>query len=145
MRVDMRPRFKLKETIVAKGYDNQLTIPYRGRSFEKTFDKGSIVVGQKRTISNDKGDEQTIFSVIEAEAKNTIDRSTKEPYTGRVEFALDPTKVEMIQMYVQTDPMSEPTKSSAPSTSKLFGAYNKNLILVVLAVAGYFAYKKLKK
>jgi len=43
------------------------------------------------------------------------------------------------------EPMSEPTKSSTPSTSKLFGAYNKNLILVVLAVAGYFAYKKLKK
>ena len=39
----------------------------------------------------------------------------------------------------------EPTKSSEPSTSKLFGAYNKNLILVVLAVAGYFAYKKFKK
>jgi hypothetical protein len=39
----------------------------------------------------------------------------------------------------------EPTKSSTPSTSKLFGAYNKNLILVVLAVAGYFAYKKFKK
>jgi hypothetical protein len=39
----------------------------------------------------------------------------------------------------------ELTKSSTPSTSKLFGAYNKNLILVVLAVAGYFAYKKFKK
>ena len=39
----------------------------------------------------------------------------------------------------------EPTKSLAPSTSKLFGTYNKNLILVVLAVAGYFAYKKFKK
>jgi len=38
-----------------------------------------------------------------------------------------------------------PPTSSTPSTSKLFGAYNKNLILVVLAVAGYFAYKKLKK
>jgi hypothetical protein len=44
-----------------------------------------------------------------------------------------------------TEPMSEPAKSSTPSTSKLFGAYNKNLILVVLAVAGYFAYKKFKK
>lgn len=38
-----------------------------------------------------------------------------------------------------------PTKSEEKSTSKLFGAYNKNLILVVLAVAGYFAYKKFKK
>jgi hypothetical protein len=44
-----------------------------------------------------------------------------------------------------TVPISEPAKSSTPSTSKLFGAYNKNLILVVLAVAGYFAYKKFKK
>ena len=38
-----------------------------------------------------------------------------------------------------------PSKSSAPLTSKLFGAYNKNLILAVLLVAGYFAYKKFKK
>ena len=145
MRVDMRPRVKLKETIVAKGYENEITFPYKGKSLEKTFDKGSIVVGQTRTISNAKGYEQIIFSVIETRAENTIDKSTKEPYTGRVEFALDPTKVEMIQNNATTDPMSEPTKSSEPSTSKLFGAYNKNLILVVLAVAGYFAYKKFKK
>ena len=49
-----------------------------------------------------------------------------------------------IPFYKELD-SNEPTKSSAPSTSKLFGAYNKNLILVVLAVAGYFAYKKFKK
>ena len=50
-----------------------------------------------------------------------------------------------VEKQTTSDPMSEPTKSSTPSTSKLFGAYNKNLILVVLAVAGYFAYKKFKK
>ena len=145
MRVDVRPRFKLKETIVAQGYENEIAIPYKGKRLEKTFDKGSVVIGQNRTISNGKDFEQTIFSVIETQAQNTIDKSTKEPYTGRVEFALDPNKVEIIKNNATTEPMSEPAKSSTPSTSKLFGAYNQNLILVVLAVAGYFAYKKFKK
>jgi hypothetical protein len=57
----------------------------------------------------------------------------------------EPARAIPIGQAPTTDPMSEPTKSSTPSTSKLLGAYNQNLILVVLAVAGYFAYKKFKK
>lgn len=38
-----------------------------------------------------------------------------------------------------------PTKSGNAFFSKLAGAYNKNLIVAVVLVAGYFAYKKFKK
>jgi hypothetical protein len=140
MRVDTRPRFEVNEKIVAKGFENEITIPYKGKALEKTFEKGTIVVGQLKNFGG-----QDIFSVSEYEAVNTIDKDTKKPYTGKAEFALDLTKGKVIKYGETTEPMSEPTKSSTPSTSKLFGAYNKNLILVVLAVAGYFAYKKFKK
>jgi hypothetical protein len=38
-----------------------------------------------------------------------------------------------------------PTKGKEDITKKLLGAYNKNLIIAVVLVAGYFAYKKFKK
>jgi len=38
-----------------------------------------------------------------------------------------------------------PTKSGDAFFPKLAGAYNKNLIIAVVLVAGYFAYKKFKK
>jgi len=38
-----------------------------------------------------------------------------------------------------------PTKSGDAFFAKLAGAYNKNLIIAVVLVAGYFAYKKFKK
>jgi hypothetical protein len=42
----------------------------------------------------------------------------------------------------QTD---SPQKGKEDTTKKLLGAYNKNLIIAVVLVAGYFAYKKFKK
>jgi hypothetical protein len=38
-----------------------------------------------------------------------------------------------------------PTKGKEDITKKLLGAYNQNLIIAVVLVAGYFAYKKFKK
>ena len=38
-----------------------------------------------------------------------------------------------------------PVKGKEDTTKKLLGAYNKNLIIAVVLVAGYFAYKKFKK
>jgi hypothetical protein len=40
---------------------------------------------------------------------------------------------------------SMPKKEKEPFYKKLAGAYNKNLIIAVVLVAGYFAYKKFKK
>jgi hypothetical protein len=41
--------------------------------------------------------------------------------------------------------LKSPTKSGVSIFRKLAGAYNKNLIVAVVLVAGYFAYKKFKK
>ena len=38
-----------------------------------------------------------------------------------------------------------PTKSGSSVFKKLAGAYNKNLIIAVVLIGGYFAYKKFKK
>ena len=38
-----------------------------------------------------------------------------------------------------------PTKSGVPIFKKLAGAYNQNLIIAVVLIGGYFAYKKFKK
>ena len=59
MMIDTRPRYRVKEKIIAKGYENEITIPYKGKSLEKIFDKGSIVVGQTKNIGG-----QNIFSVF---------------------------------------------------------------------------------
>ena len=42
-------------------------------------------------------------------------------------------------------PANTPTKSGSSVFKKLAGAYNKNLIIAVVLVGGYFAYKKFKK
>ena len=41
--------------------------------------------------------------------------------------------------------VNAPVKGKEDTTKKLLGAYNKNLIIAVFLVAGYFAYKKFKK
>ena len=38
-----------------------------------------------------------------------------------------------------------PKKGKEDITKKLLGAYNQNLIIAVVLVGGYFAYKKFKK
>ena len=38
-----------------------------------------------------------------------------------------------------------PTKGKEDISKKLLGAYNQNLIIAVVLVGGYFAYKKYKK
>jgi hypothetical protein len=157
MRVDMRPRYRVKEKIIAKGYENEITIPYKGKSLEKIFDKGSIVVGQTKNIGG-----QNIFSVIETSTENTFDKDTKQPFVGRVEFALDPSKLEIFDARQEAQKQIEeaikqqanqntqaPTKNRDSISKSLFkkiaGSYNQNLIIAGLLVAGYFAYKKFKK
>lgn len=46
---------------------------------------------------------------------------------------------------VVSDAPAPPTKSGDAFFPKLAGSYNKNLIIAVVLVAGYFAYKKFKK
>lgn len=137
MRVDTRPKYKVKEKIVAKGVENY-TIPYRGKVLEKTLDKGVIVIGNESNINGQK-----IVIVQETIAENTFDKDTKQPFTGMVYFSLDPSKLEKIQQVVNEP--APPTKTGVSIYRKLAGAYNKNLIVAVVLVAGYFAYKKFKK
>jgi len=140
MRVDTRPRYKLKETIVAKGMEN-FTLPYKGKVLEKTFDKGVIVIGN---LSN--YDRQNLFVVQETIAKDTIDKDTKQPFTGMVYFVIDPTKLEKIEEVENaTDNPPIKTESIDSKIQKITGAYNQNLIIALILVAGYFAYKKFKK
>ena len=46
---------------------------------------------------------------------------------------------------INKNEIAPPTKSDSPFSAKLLGAYNQNLIIAVVLVAGYFAYKKFKK
>jgi hypothetical protein len=151
MRVDTRPKYKVKEKIVAKGVENY-TIPYKGKILEKTFDKGVILIGNESNINGQK-----IVIVQETIAENTFDKDTKQPFTGMVYFTLDPSKLEIFDakeeakkqiqdaLKQQANPTNVPTKTGVSIYRKLAGAYNKNLIVAVVLVAGYFAYKKFKK
>lgn len=153
MRVDTRPRYKLKETIVAKGMEN-FTLPYKGKVLEKTFDKGVIVIGN---LSN--YDRQNLFVVQETIAKDTIDKDTKQPFTGMVYFVIDPTKLEKIEeenqqiSLVGNNDLTAEDKfyemlgiKKTPSGS--IGIQSRplgRLLVAVVLIAGYFAYKKYKK
>jgi hypothetical protein len=171
MMIDLRPRYIVKENIIAKGYENEITIPYKGKSLEKIFDKGSIVVGQTKNIGG-----QNIFSVFEISTGNTFDKDTKQPFFGRVEFALDPSKLEIFDAKKETEnqiavkPTSESVKQQNLQLQKnsdvltaedkfyeMLGIKKTNggwgiqsrplgrLLVAVVLVAGYFAYKKFKK
>jgi hypothetical protein len=76
------------DIIIANGYENALTIPYKGKVLEKTFPKGIKINGIE---NNSMG--QKIILVDENTATNTIDKDTKIPYKGKAQFALDPNKL----------------------------------------------------
>jgi hypothetical protein len=145
--------YKLKEKIVAKGMEN-MTIPYNGKVLEKTFDKGNIVSGNESNING-----QNIVIVQETIATNTFDKDTKKPYTGIVYFALDPIKLEKINMPETVMVMKNPDVLTAEDkfyeklgikyhNTHMFGVASRmkgRFYLAVVLVAGYFAYKKFKK
>jgi hypothetical protein len=138
MRVDMRPRYRVKEKIIAKGYENEITIPYKGKSLEKIFDKESIVVGQTKNIGG-----QNVFSVIENSSENTFDKDTKQPFIGRVEFALDPSKLEnIIEVQYKTETQGEPESDLQYYTSAKFLKRASYSIIPVALIGGYSYYKK---
>lgn len=147
MMIDTRPRYRVKENIIAKGYENEITIPYKGKSLEKIFDKGSIVVGQTKNIGG-----QNIFSVIEGATQNTFDKDTKQPFVGRVEFALDPSKLEIFDAKTEAKKLIEDAvgKGNAPinfpSTAKrTFLDEHKNHLIMIGVPLGFYAFSKYKK
>lgn len=134
MRVDVRPKYKLKETIVAKGMEN-FTLPYKGKVLEKTFDKGVIVIGN---LSN--YDRQNLFVVQETVAKDTIDKDTKLPFTGMVYFVIDPTKLEKIEE-VENATQQEPVSDFDYFTSSKF-LKKASVSIVPVGLIGAYCYHK---
>jgi hypothetical protein len=75
--------------------------------------------------------------VMDACAKNG-GRSANQP--------IDFTKYEQVKAESFNEGgMYVPTKGKEDITKKILGAYNQNLIIALVLVAGYFAYKKFKK
>jgi hypothetical protein len=152
--------YKLKEKIVAKGMEN-MTIPYNGKVLEKTFDKGNIVSGNESNING-----QNIVIVQETIATNTFDKDTKKPYTGIVYFVLDPIILEKININSETTNKNILLSGQIVNGNNLtiedkfyemFGIKKSSggwgiqsrplgrILVGVILVAGYFAYKKFKK
>ena len=152
--------YKTKENIQAKGYVNEISIPYKGKSLQKTFDKGVVFNG---TENNSFGETMIIFE--ENPATNTIDKDTKFLYDGKAQFAIDPTKVEKLQNEVKkTNTLLSGQIVDSPTLSIEDKFYQKlgiekssgngwgiqsrplgRMLVIVALVAGYFAYKKFKK
>lgn len=170
MRIDTRPKYRLKESIVAKGFEN-LTIPYKGKILEKKFDKGVVVIGSETNMLG-----QNVIIVQDNNTTNTIDKDTKQPYTGNVYFALDPSKLEIfdakteakkqIEEAIAKDGANAPIKLEKTgdvltaedkfyeklgikyNNTHMFGVASRRkgrFLVAVILVAGYFAYKKFKK
>lgn len=69
---------------------------------------------------------------------NNKGRSANQP--------IDFTKYEQVKaISLNKGVPNAPTKGKKDITKKILGAYNQNLIIAVVLVAGYFAYKKFKK
>jgi hypothetical protein len=147
--------YKTKETIIAKGMEN-FTLPYKGKVLEKTFDKGVIVTGNLNNY-----DRQNLFIVEEKVAKDTIDKDTKQPYTGLVYFALDPNKLEKVEEENQQNLLAGRSNVELTAEDKFYEMFGikktdgsgwglqsrpvGRLLVAFVLVAGYFAYKKYKK
>jgi hypothetical protein len=95
-----------------------------------SFKKGDILGGISNNLSKD--------------GKNIVSYRGNFSYTIPIEYVEIITN---ISDNVKIDKITPepPTKSDSPFSSKLLGAYNKNLIIAIVLVAGYFAYKKFKK
>ena len=96
------------------------------------FQVGDIL--EVKFISNYQQSEPPSFLVIDEELG-----SSKYGFGGR-------GSTPFYKLYKEKEnTLAPPTKSDSPFISKSLGAYNKNLIIAVVLVAGYFAYKKFKK
>jgi hypothetical protein len=137
MRIDTRPKYKVKEIIVAQGFEN-LTIPYKGKVLEKVFDKGVIVIGNESNING-----QNIVIVQENIAEKTFDKDTKQPFNGMVYFTLDPSKLEKIQeVQYKTETQGEPVSDFKYYTSENFLKKASVSVIPVGLIVGYCYYKK---
>ena len=64
---------------------------------------------------------------------------------ANLNIPLEYLKEEAEKQTVAQAQSKSPTKSGSSVFKKLAGAYNQNLIIAVVLVGGYFAYKKFKK
>ena len=131
--------YKTKESIQAKGYVNEISIPYKGKNLQKTFDKGVLFNGIE---NNSFGETMIIFE--ENPSTNTIDRDTKILYDGKAQFAIDPTKVEKIHESVQykTATQSEPISDLKYYTSANFLKSASVSVVPVVLIGAYCYHKK---
>lgn len=92
-------KYKLKTDINARGYANALTIPYTGPSLKKTFLNGSIVNGVEKTFTNPNGTYSQPVILVDEQVSGLAykdDTNADQFYTGKVQWAIDPTSVEKV-------------------------------------------------
>ena len=92
-------------------------------SIKKDSDKYPIFLSNIRDVKNNTYFKKDL-ELVSKDSKVTLDQNLK---------------------VINATAPSIPTKEKESSSKKLLGAYNKNLIIAVILVAGYFAYKKFKK
>ncbi len=100
------------------------------------FKKGDIIDG---TIT-----EKFVFNSMKKGimSKPTVAEARVENSDGLVFVPI--SNVDLVNQPVVNTP-ALPTKGKESLFKKISGSYNKNLIIAVVLVAGYFAYKKFKK
>lgn len=132
-------KYITKESIEASGYENAITVPYKGKALRKIFPKGAIFEGVE---NNSFG--QNIILTDENQATDTIDKDTKLKYNGKVQFAIDPSKVQKI---LTTDFVTKAVTPSKPISDLEYytsSAFLKraSVSIVPVALIGAYCYHK---
>jgi hypothetical protein len=101
-------------------------------------------IDNSKTCINKGGRAETFFKVVCNDG--TTQMVSNQPKEGVSNLACTKNGgISKNQQVVNATSPSLPTKSGVSIFTKLAGAYNKNLIIAGVLVAGYFAYKKFKK
>jgi hypothetical protein len=97
-----------------------------------------------KTCINNGGRAETFFKVVCNDG--TTQMVSNQPKEGVSNLACTKNGgISKNQQVVNATAPSVPTKGKEDVSKKLLGAYNQNLIIALVLVVGYFAYKKFKK
>ena len=113
-------------------------------TYDYELNSPNAMIDNSKTCINKGGRAETFFKVVCNDG--TTQMVSNQPKEGVSNLACTKNGgISKNQQVINAIAPSVPTKEKESSSKKLLGASNKNLIIAIVLVAGYFAYKKFKK
>lgn len=123
-------QYKFKSDVLANGTPGVLEVGVKKPVLQKTFLKDYISEGTIKSMPDGRGGMEEVLFIDEDPTTGAIDRDTKQAYTGKAQWFIDPTRVELANS--ATSSLTEEKNVVPDNISKILTT--RNIIIGILII-----------